>query len=137
MTTIDIAEKLQEYAAEWVKRGNVNYRMYKMSSLQWTSFIVGQDKHNGEFEIGGSLIACGCNGGPIAVMNRKGNFISGATNLLKDHIVIFNACGNRISQVAVSSCFDFSGEIRGKRCVLSIQLKMYWWYLQMTACCIC
>jgi len=114
MATVDIAEKLQEHAAEWVKRGNVNYRMYKMSSLQWTSFIIGQDKHNGEFDINGSLIACGRNGGPIAVMNRKGNFISGSTNLLKDHVVIFNACGNRISQVVVSFCFVCSGKIKGK-----------------------
>lgn len=102
MSSIDIAKKLQEMAAEWVKLNTTTYRMYKMSSIQWTSFIIGQDMCNAEFDISGSLIACSRNGGPIAVMNRRGNFISGSTHLLKDHIVAFNACGKRIGQITVT-----------------------------------
>jgi len=97
----DIAEKLQELSTEWVKRGNVNYRKFKMCGLQWATYIIGNEKYNCDFEICGSLVACSRNGGPIAVMNKKGNFLSGGTHMLKEHIGIFNACGNQICKIPV------------------------------------
>ena len=100
---VDIVEKLEDTVAYWEKLGAVNYRKYKMCDLQWKTFIIGSEKYNSEFEISGSLVACARNGGPIAVMNKKGNFLSGGTHMLKDHIGIFNACGKLISKVTVST----------------------------------
>ena len=98
---VDQAEKLQEMSMEWVKRGNDNYRMYKACDLQWNGYILGSEKYNAEFEIGNSHVACARNGGPFAVMNKRDNFLSGSTHLLKDHIAIFNACGILTAKVMV------------------------------------
>ncbi len=125
----DIATKLQDLSSDWVKRGNVNYRMYKMCDLQWETFIIGSDKYNADFEIGGSLVACSRNGGPVSVMNKKGNFVSGGTHLLKEHIGIFNACGKLITKSAVCVIAKFwrSGRKRATSCGLSTRPTRFWW----------
>ena len=125
MASVDIAEKLHDLASEWVERGNVKYRMYKMSGLQWTTFIIGADKYNAEFEISGSLVACGRNGGNIAVMNRKGNLIAGGTHLLHEHVVIFNACGMLQCKIPVSILLITSGKRKHDHFVLNIQLMIF------------
>jgi len=101
----NIADRMQEMSVEWQKRGNVNYRSFKMCDLQWTTFIIGQDKYGAEFEISGSIVAAALNGGPIAVVNKKNNFLSGGSHLLKDHIAMFNACGKLIEKVTVKNDF--------------------------------
>jgi hypothetical protein len=98
---VDQADKLQEASVDWVRRGNDSYRIYKTCDLQWSTFIIGTEKHNSEFEIGCSHVACARNGGPFAVMNKKDNFLSGGTHMLKDHIGIFNACGKLTAKVMV------------------------------------
>jgi len=109
----DIAEKLQDLSVEWQELGKAHYRMYKMCDLQWSTFIIGTEKYNAEFEINGSIVASARNGGPIAVMNRKDNFLSGASHLLKDHIGIFNACGKLTGKVMWKEkgdvvCFEYT-----------------------------
>ena len=125
MESVNIAEKLHDLASEWVERGNSKYRMYKMSELQWTTFILGTDKYDAEFEISGSLVACSRNGGNIAVMNRKGNLLAGGTHLLHEHLVIFNACGILQSTIPVLILLITSGKEKDDHFVLNIQLMIF------------
>jgi len=99
---IKISERFHESSMEWVKDNEYLYRIFPMSTLKWNSFIVGKDKE-GVFSIEDTLIACSNNGGPIAIVNRKGRAICGSTNMLKDYLLIFNTYGKCIAKLIVSS----------------------------------
>lgn len=104
MEDIKIGEDFQESATEWISMESgkeiIFYRRYKMNSLQWNSYIIGK-AGVGEFDLESSLLACGRNGGCIAVVKRKGDFVEGGTNMLRDHLIVFDACGVHKATIAV------------------------------------
>eukprot|EP00826_Nyctotherus_ovalis_P002895 TRINITY_DN10583_c0_g1_i10.p1 TRINITY_DN10583_c0_g1~~TRINITY_DN10583_c0_g1_i10.p1 ORF type:complete len:127 (+),score=30.30 TRINITY_DN10583_c0_g1_i10:46-381(+) len=100
MRAEDIAEKLQELALNWLKLGNASYRLHKTHQLQWINFLT---LHNDcELDVKDLLIACGQNGGPIAVAKKSRKFIEGSEHLLLKHILIFNGCGLLIAKPNVN-----------------------------------
>ncbi len=80
-----------------------------MCDLNWSSYILGGDKFNAEFEILYTHVAVAANGGPVALMNKRSHLLSGSSHLLKKHIAIFNGSGNLITKIPVFSKLINSG----------------------------